>query len=129
MTVYVVMHRDKIHSIYTDEATARATADALNPGKGNATIVEAHDLEQDAKDERPAPAANEPQCPICDATLTNPIINTLTICPNCQRSIAVIDGATMRATAEQTVTLTDEERLQLLGLRTRPKRLGVPRFR
>ena len=51
----------------------------------------------------------ETDCPLCGSKLTNRVIRTVTVCPGCGRSIALMDGTATIATATHTLPLTAEE--------------------
>ena len=61
-----------------------------------------------------------PACPNCGASLTNAVIQSLTVCPNCGRTIALSDDTAAVATSAQTVDLSPATIKQLKQLR--PKR-------
>lgn len=59
------------------------------------------------------------KCPLCSTPLTNRVIRTVTVCPGCGKSIALVDGNAIRATATQTLQLSPAE-VKLLK-KDRPK--------
>lgn len=51
----------------------------------------------------------DPVCPLCGSLLTNRVIQTVTICPGCGRSIALLDGKALLATTTQTWPLSPDD--------------------
>lgn len=59
------------------------------------------------------PATESPRCPLCQTALTNPVIQSVTVCPGCGRSIALVGESATLATSTSTLQLSKNDILLL----------------